>query len=163
MHSLGSCDYLKIESTNHLLFACQYYDDRQICLQEQFNDVDGFTHFDDIFRIKINEITLRELLLIQSIYNCKTQSDIEIIVEDQPNPLIFYKVFLELGVKSLIPFLAFDARTVRSLLSDKNKKYFNDEFPLFYKNEDGRSAIDTALDNNQIRSVNLMIDYIVEY
>lgn len=163
MHSLGSCDYLKIESTNHLLFACQYYDDRQICLQEQFNDVDGFTHFDDIFRIKINEITLRELLLIQSIYNCKTQSDIEVIVEDQPNPLIFYKVFLELGVKSLIPFLAFDARTVRSLLHDKNRKYFNDEFPLFYKNEDGRSAIDTALDNNQIRSVNLMIDYIVEY
>ena len=72
-------------------------------------------------------------------------------------------MFLELGVKSLIPFLAFDARTVRSLLHDKNRKYFNDEFPLFYKNEDGRSAIDTALDNNQIRSVNLMIDYIVEY
>ena len=34
MHSLGSCDYLKVESTNHLLFACQYYDDRQIRLQE---------------------------------------------------------------------------------------------------------------------------------
>ena len=36
MHSLGSCDYLKIEKTNHLLFACQYYEDRQICLQEQY-------------------------------------------------------------------------------------------------------------------------------
>jgi hypothetical protein len=72
MHSLGSCDYLKIESTNHLLFACQYYEDRQICLQEQYNDLDGFTHFDDIFKIKIDAITLRELLLIQSIYNCKT-------------------------------------------------------------------------------------------
>ena len=34
---------------------------------------------------------------------------------------------------------------------------------LFYKNNDGRSAIDTALENNQIRSVNLMIDYIVAY
>jgi hypothetical protein len=52
---------------------------------------------------------------------------------------------------------------MRSLLSDKNKKYFSDEFPVFYKNEEGRSAIDTALDNNQIRSVNLMIEYIVEY
>lgn len=77
--------------------------------------------------------------------------------------MIFFKVFLELGIKSLVPYLAFDARSMRTLLSDKNKKYFNDEFPLFYKNEEGRSAIDTALENNQIRSVNLMIDYIVDY
>jgi hypothetical protein len=33
IHSLGSCNYLKIEKTNHLLFACQFYDERQICLQ----------------------------------------------------------------------------------------------------------------------------------
>ena len=34
---------------------------------------------------------------------------------------------------------------------------------MFYKNKDGTSAIDSALDNNQIRSVNLMIDYIITY
>ena len=28
MHSLGSVDYVKIDPTNHLLFACQHYDDR---------------------------------------------------------------------------------------------------------------------------------------
>jgi len=75
--------------------------------------------------------------------------------------MVFFKVFLELGIKSLVPFLAFDARSMRSLLDKNNKSYFDDEFPLFYKNNDGRSAIDTALENNQIRSVNLMIDYIV--
>jgi len=64
MHSLGSVNYLKIEPTNHLFFACQYYEDRQICLQEQYNDGSGDTHFDDIFNIKIHEITLRELLLV---------------------------------------------------------------------------------------------------
>lgn len=64
IHSLGKCDYLKIEPTNHLLFAMQFYDDRQICLQEQYNDNDGMTHFDDIFKIKIHEITLRELMMI---------------------------------------------------------------------------------------------------
>lgn len=64
MHSLGSCNYLKIEKTNHLMFACQYYEDRQICLQEQFIDQHGDTDFDDIFRIKVHEVTLRELLLI---------------------------------------------------------------------------------------------------
>jgi len=67
---------------------------------------------------------LRELLLIQSIYNCKTQSDIEVIVEEQPNPKIFFKVFLELGVKSLVPFLAFDARSMKSLLGQKKQEVF---------------------------------------
>jgi hypothetical protein len=28
IHSLGSCNYLKIEPSNHLLFACQFYEDR---------------------------------------------------------------------------------------------------------------------------------------
>lgn len=32
IHALGSCNFLKIEPTNHLLFACQFYDDRQVCL-----------------------------------------------------------------------------------------------------------------------------------
>jgi hypothetical protein len=72
IHALGKCNYLKIEKTNHLLFACQFYENRQICLQEQYSDSEGQTHFDDIFKIKIHEITLRELMLIQSIYACQT-------------------------------------------------------------------------------------------
>ena len=28
IHSLGSINYIKIEPTNHLLFACQFYNDR---------------------------------------------------------------------------------------------------------------------------------------
>ena len=42
----------------------------------------GETNFDTIFRIKICEITLRELLLFQSLFVCKTQSDIVTLVED---------------------------------------------------------------------------------
>lgn len=165
IHSLGSVNYLKIEPTNHLLFACQFYDNRQIHLQEQYNDSEGNTMFDNIFKIKINEITLRELLLIQSIYACKTQSDIEKLVVIQPTPDVFFKVFLELGVKSMIPYLAFDSRSIQSLLSPEHEEFFvrNQEFPVFYKREDGRSAIDTSLDNNQIKSVNLMMDYICRY
>lgn len=64
LHSLGSCNYLKIEPTNHLYFACQFYDDRQVCLQEQYNDTNDYTRFDDIFRIKVHEMTLREILII---------------------------------------------------------------------------------------------------
>lgn len=64
----------------------------------------------------------------------RTQSEISILVDMQPDPKIFFKVFLELGVKSLIPYIAFDARSIRSLLDDKNKKYFDSDFPVFYKN-----------------------------
>jgi len=32
LHGLGSSNYLKVEPTNHLLFACQFYDDRKICV-----------------------------------------------------------------------------------------------------------------------------------
>ena len=28
VHPLGSADFLKIEPSNHLLFSCQFYDDR---------------------------------------------------------------------------------------------------------------------------------------
>lgn len=68
IHSLTEVDYLKVENRNHIMFACQFYEDRQICVQEQYKDTDRFTRFNDLFRIKIHEITLRELLLIQSIY-----------------------------------------------------------------------------------------------
>lgn len=34
IHSLTEVDYLKVESRNHIMFACQFYDDRQIRVQE---------------------------------------------------------------------------------------------------------------------------------
>lgn len=64
IHSLTEVDYLKIEKRNHIMFACQFYDDRQIVVQEQYKDEEGYTKFNDLFRVKIHEITLRELLLI---------------------------------------------------------------------------------------------------
>lgn len=63
----------------------------------------------------------------------------------------------------MIAYLAFDSRSIKSLLSEKNADYFDDKFPVFYKNKEGKSSIDVALGNNQIRSVNMMIDYIIKY
>ena len=59
--------------------------------------------------------------------------------------------------------LAFDNRSIKRLLSPKNEKYFDEENPIFYPNKDRRTAIDIALDNNQVKSVDLMLDYIVKY
>jgi hypothetical protein len=72
-------------------------------------------------------------------------------------------VFFELGFKNLIYYLAFDNRSIKNLLDHKNEKYFSDNFPIFFKNEKGTSALDTALNYNQIRSVNLMIEYMCKH
>ena len=65
----------------------------------------------------------------------------------------------------MIPYLSFDAQSIKHLLNNETKEYaqyYSDEFPLFYLTK-GRSALDSALENNLLRSVGLMIDYIVEH
>ena len=48
----------------------------------------------------------------------------------------------------MVSFLAFDNRSIKELLGVHNKRYFNKQYPIFYKNENQRSDIDKALDNN---------------
>jgi len=52
---------------------------------------------------------------------------------------------------------------IEILLSDQNDKYFNDMYPLFYKNKDGGDAIDIVLQNNLVRPINKILDYLVKY
>ena len=73
------------------------------------------------------------------------------------------KVFLELKFKSIVSYLAYDNNAVQEVLKPENEVYFSDKFPVFYRNEEGKSAIDTALDANQIRSVNVMIEYMCRF
>lgn len=78
----------------------------------------------------------------------------------------------------MLSILSFDNNSIKALIADKHKDYFQSDFPLFYKNrystfkkKDGRlvkvlrynNAIDIALDSNQIRAVNLIIAHIVKY
>lgn len=95
------------------------------------------------------------------------------LVLDQPETAVFYKSFFELDCSNMVSILSFDSRSMSQLLNDKNAKYFQSDFPLFYKNKIQksnnkkkffyRSAIDSALRNNQIRAVSCIIDYIVKY
>ena len=52
----------------------------------------------------------------------------------------------------MLTYLAFESRSIACLLSEKNHGYFEDndafKFPLFFKNEDQKTAVDVALDNN---------------
>ena len=54
--------------------------------------------------------------------------------------------------------LAFDSKSIQSIIGEHNADYFTDEFPVFYRNKVAkknnpnkyfyRTAIDTALKNN---------------
>lgn len=92
---------------------------------------------------------------------------------EQPDSSVFYKSFLELDCSNMVSILSFDSRSMKELLSDKNAKYFQKEFPIFYKNKIlksnnnkkyfYRSPIDNALLNNQIGAIEHMIRYITRY
>jgi hypothetical protein len=62
---------------------------------------------------------------------------------------------------------------MKHLLQDSNKEYFQSQFPLFYKNKIQksnntekyffRSALGSALRNNQVSACEYIIDYIIKY
>ena len=90
----------------------------------------------------------------------------------QPDPRFFYKTFLELGVTNFSSILSLDSLSMKTLLNEKNEIYFQEEYPIFFKNKllkkDGHNyyftnPIDNALMHNQVRAVNDLINYIVKY
>ena len=67
----------------------------------------------------------------------------------------------------MIQILSFDSRIVTTMMSFEFGE-FNRQFPIFYRMRheiDGEeriiSALDIALENNQIRALNIMIKYIM--
>lgn len=148
------------------------------------NEFDQETIFEKIYNVNLKTVTLRQLLLFQSLYVCSTTSKIIDLVNDQPYPVVFYTAFLELDGANMASILSFDSRSMQYLLHDNFDGYFTEDYPIFYKNkiQKGkhmsyeamqsnksyckffyRSAIDNALRNNQVRAVSLIISYIVKY
>jgi hypothetical protein len=55
------------------------------------------------------------------------------MIEEQPNPQIFYKSVLELGMCNLVSVFSMDSRMIKSMLHEKHSKHFKSEYPIFYK------------------------------
>ena len=96
-------------------------------------------------------------MIMQSFYLTKSNSEVVKLVQRQPNPSLFYKTFLELDGSNMASILAFDSGSMAALLDSKNTSYFNELYPIIYKNKilkkDGKnfyyiSPIDIALKNN---------------
>jgi hypothetical protein len=75
LHSLESTNYLKVEPNNHICIQ-DLNNEILVMIQEQVTNSLGETSYEDILKVRLNEITLRELLVLQSLYLCKTQSEI---------------------------------------------------------------------------------------
>ena len=75
IHPLESTNYLKVEPDNFLRFEFSG-ERKEIHILQQFNKQNTKsgeeTAFDDVYKIKISDITLRELLIFQSLYVCST-------------------------------------------------------------------------------------------
>jgi len=129
IHSLESMSFLKADPENYIHFASQNMSKREIQIQYEYKEGDlgkekDTNHFKNLYSVKINTITLRELLLFKSIYYCSTLRDINELIELQPQPKVFYKSFLELDCSNMISILAFDFRSMQALLKDDFAEYF---------------------------------------
>ena len=140
IHSLESVNFLKLDKNNYVLFECAKPDMRIISIDQEYIKGDSSTGVDEasfwpLYKVKLHEITLRELMLFQSLYVCKTLSEIIDIVNDQPNPAVFYKSFFELDCSNMVSILSFDSRSMGYLLNDDFADHFSKQFPLFYRNK----------------------------
>jgi hypothetical protein len=142
-HSLEHCNYLKICPENHILIEEKGSGNnkrRIISIQEQYTDPNGDTHFDDIYKIKVQNMSLMELLLFQSIFACKQQADIVSLIEAQPVPKVFYKSYDEIGFSNMVTVLSFDSRPIQNLLSGDKSHLISTKYPLIYKCMNSKSS-----------------------
>jgi len=134
LHSLDSCRDLLLEPSNNLLFT-RKQNEIIMSVQEQYQ-IGEDTNFEDIYKVQISTMSLRDLLMFQSIFSCRQMSDIVNLIEHQPEPVVFYKSFLELEKQNLVSVLSFDSRSIKTLLSEKHEHLFVSEYPIFYKTRD---------------------------
>lgn len=118
-------------------------------------------------------MTLIELILTQSIFSCKSLAHIYNLIELQPEPSLFFKSYLELDLANMVSILSFDGRCINKMLQDSEQfADYDSKNPLFYKIQHEKyheqsaritTALDIALESNQISAANLIIQYIQKY
>ena len=156
VHSLPSCEYLLIDDSNLISFekANLGSNNRQVKIQEQQIDNMGNTYYDDIYQVNIDEMSLSQLIIIESIFKCDSAYDIAMLIKLQPDPILFFKSYMELDQSNMIQILSFDSLIIKTLMEFEFTDY-NKKNPVFYKMRhkiDGEtillSALDVALENN---------------
>lgn len=104
IHSIGSANYLKIEASNMVDYqsAMGVQTSHSVTIQQQYLDNFGNTYYDDIFRLELHKMRLKELILIESLFRLETSGDIIRVINLQPDCNLFVKSYLELDQSNLI-------------------------------------------------------------
>jgi len=110
---------MKLEEDNHVHIVCTS-EDTIIKIQDQFLNENNQTEFIDLYKVKIYSQTLRERLLLQSIFGCESEKEMIELIEDQPNPCILYESYFELENRSLLTYLIQFQKVYNKLLSEEN-------------------------------------------
>lgn len=81
LHSLESCNYLKLEKYNNLVFYCSNKERQEIAVEQEYKedyaDKSSFhTRFEQIYKVKLWRARLREIMLIFSLYVTRTMSQL---------------------------------------------------------------------------------------
>lgn len=92
--------------------------------------------------------------MLQSIFYCRSQNNIVNLIQIQPDASLFFRCFMELDKSNMVTILSFDSQCIKVLLRE-DRVY---DYPLFFKirtkgfggQRIGKTAIDIALENNQI-------------
>ena len=67
LHGLDSLSYLKVDAGNYINCKCQIYENRVISIEQESQIKKAgevSTIYEEIYKIKIHEVTLRELLIL---------------------------------------------------------------------------------------------------
>jgi hypothetical protein len=62
LHALPSCDYLRLDNQNHILFDCSS-SEKVVSIQSQYVNNRGDTCFESIYNIRISPLAIRDLIL----------------------------------------------------------------------------------------------------
>ena len=120
-------------------------------------------------------MSLREVLIFQSICNCQQQHHLERLIALQDNISMFTKTFLDFGKMNLIHLLAFDGNSIKALLHERHGDNYVSEYPLIYMvaNQESdeqhftkqvkESAFDVALQNNQVSAIKSMVKWVLKH
>ena len=75
---------------------------RKVKIQEQKLDKNGYITYYDVLVLNISETHLRELIFIQSVFNCKSIYHLIDLIRLQPDMHVFFKSFMELEKGNLV-------------------------------------------------------------
>lgn len=99
---------------------------------EQMN----ISKYESIYKIRLQTLTLREILIFTSLTKCKNSVDILKVVMDQVFPESFYRSSLDFEGANMISLLTFDSRSMKVLLENEYiDDYMQEGFPLIYTNK----------------------------